>query len=97
MALLVGALCTYPMNWWLVSHHLKHGMMTVRPSAAAGTGMAMEGMQHEAAGGGHAGHAMPEDAQAGVAAPPAVGRMALVSFVALAAGLALAAAIASIG
>jgi Domain of unknown function (DUF4396) len=63
MALLVGALCAYPMNWWLVSHHLKHGMMTVRPSVAAGTGTAMEGMRHEAAGG-HAGHAMAGNAQA---------------------------------
>jgi hypothetical protein len=71
-------------------------MMTVRPSAAAGTGTAMEGMRHEATGG-HAGHAMAGNAQAGAGAPPAVGRMALVSFVALAAGLALAAAIASIG
>jgi hypothetical protein len=85
------------MNWWLVSHHLKHGMMTVRPTAAAGTGMAMEGMQHEAAGGGHTGHAVPGDAQAAAGAPPAVGRTALLSFVALAAGLAIAAAIASIG
>jgi len=30
MALLVGFITAYPMNWWLVSHHLKHGMMTVR-------------------------------------------------------------------
>jgi Domain of unknown function (DUF4396) len=30
MALLVGFAAAYPMNWWLVSHHLKHGMMTVR-------------------------------------------------------------------
>ncbi len=32
MALLVGFVIAYPMNWWLVSRHLKHGMMTVRPS-----------------------------------------------------------------
>lgn len=32
MALLAGFLTAYPMNWWLVSHHLKHGMMTVRSS-----------------------------------------------------------------
>ena len=32
MALLVGFVMAYPMNWWLVSRHLKHGMMTVRPS-----------------------------------------------------------------
>ncbi len=32
MALLAGFISAYPMNWWLVSHHLKHGMMTVRSS-----------------------------------------------------------------
>jgi hypothetical protein len=31
MALLVGFITAYPMNWWLVSRHLKHGMITVRP------------------------------------------------------------------
>src|SRR5665213_3200173 len=30
MSLLVGFITAYPMNWWLVSHHLKHGMMTLR-------------------------------------------------------------------
>ncbi|MEO6138582.1 MAG: DUF4396 domain-containing protein [Luteimonas sp.] len=30
MSLLVGFVMAYPMNWWLVSRHLKHGMMTVR-------------------------------------------------------------------
>jgi len=30
MALLVGFITAYPMNWWLVSNHMKHGMMTVR-------------------------------------------------------------------
>jgi hypothetical protein len=39
MGLLVGFIVAYPMNWWLVSHHLKHGMMTVRPAGvAAGAG-----------------------------------------------------------
>lgn len=33
MALLVGFVTAYPMNWWLVSNHLKHGMMTVRASS----------------------------------------------------------------
>ncbi len=32
MALLVGFLVAYPMNWWLVANHLKHGMLTVRPA-----------------------------------------------------------------
>jgi Domain of unknown function (DUF4396) len=35
MALLVGFVTAYPMNWWLVSRHLKHGMMTVRSGEAA--------------------------------------------------------------
>jgi Domain of unknown function (DUF4396) len=33
MALLVGFIVAYPMNWWLVAKGLKHGMMTVRPGA----------------------------------------------------------------
>jgi hypothetical protein len=32
IALFAGAIVAYPMNWWLVANHLKHGMMTVRPS-----------------------------------------------------------------
>jgi hypothetical protein len=35
MALLAGAILAYPMNWWLVRYHLKHGMMTIRPTAMA--------------------------------------------------------------
>ncbi|MEO8244750.1 MAG: DUF4396 domain-containing protein [bacterium] len=35
MALLIGFLVAYPMNWWLVAKSLKHGMMTVRPSDEA--------------------------------------------------------------
>ncbi|TAM82543.1 MAG: DUF4396 domain-containing protein [Acidobacteria bacterium] len=35
IALLVGAVVAYPMNWWLVAHHLKHGMMTIRRPEAA--------------------------------------------------------------
>ncbi len=29
MALLVGFITAYPMNWWLVSRHMKHGMITL--------------------------------------------------------------------
>ena len=32
MSLLVGFIFAFPINWWLVSNHLKHGMMTVRPN-----------------------------------------------------------------
>ena len=35
MALLVGFILSYPMNWWLVSNHLKHGMLTVRPNRSS--------------------------------------------------------------
>lgn len=31
IALILGFVAAYPMNWWLVSNGLKHGMMTVRP------------------------------------------------------------------
>lgn len=33
MALLVGFIFAYPMNWWLVSNNMKHGMLTVRAAA----------------------------------------------------------------
>src|SRR5713226_7730989 len=36
MALLVGFVLAYPINWWLVAYQLKHGMMTVRPATDAG-------------------------------------------------------------
>jgi hypothetical protein len=46
MALLVGFIAAYPMNWWLVANHLKHGMITVRPNEPAApkqsSGMDME-------------------------------------------------------
>ena len=29
LGLLVGFIFAYPMNWWLVANHLKHGMMTL--------------------------------------------------------------------
>lgn len=32
IALLAGAIAAYPINWWLVASHLKHGMMTIRPA-----------------------------------------------------------------
>ncbi len=30
MALLAGFVLAYPINWWLVANHMKHGMLTVR-------------------------------------------------------------------
>jgi Domain of unknown function (DUF4396) len=84
MGLLVGFVVAYPMNWWLVANHLKHGMMTVRPATAIGAD-------------GHGAHApMEHPPQAGMsmdsARPPwpPVPVMALLSFLALAAGVAIA-------
>jgi hypothetical protein len=85
MGLLVGFIVTYPMNWWLVTYHLKHGMMTVRPK------MAMAG-----GAGAHAGHAGADAAPAPAMdmsrrppPRPPVPVMVLLSFLALAVGLAI--------
>ena len=84
MGLLVGFILAYPMNWWLVAHHLKHGMMTVRPAAAmagahAGMRMEMDGAAPAPA------MAMPPPH----ATRPPLPVMTLFSFLALAAGIAL--------
>jgi hypothetical protein len=82
MGLLLGFIVAYPMNWWLVAHHLKHGMMTVRPAVAgADDHAAMAGMAHAAP-------KMVMDR--GHAVRPPVPVMVLLSFVVLAAGVALA-------
>ncbi len=39
MSLLIGFGAAYPVNWWLVSNHLKHGMMTIRPAATDRAGV----------------------------------------------------------
>lgn len=79
VSLMAGFVVAYPMNWWLVANHLKHGMMTVRHpddhSAPAEHGMAMPGMA--TAGGG------------GTPKPP-IAVMTAVSFLVLAAGLLIA-------
>src|SRR5882757_1443795 len=84
MALLVGFILAYPMNWWLVANHLKHGMMTVRPAAAGEA--SMSGM---AAAGPSMSH-MSMPMETGHALRPPVAVMALLSFLARAAGLAIA-------
>ncbi len=91
MGLLVGFIVAYPMNWWLVANHLKHGMMTVRPKAPA-------------AGGAHAGHtggsaaAAPAMDMSRKPAPrPPVPVMGVLSFAALAIGVAVALAARPLG
>ncbi len=51
MALIVGFIFAYPMNWWLVSNGMKHGMITVintKDNEMAGHGgMNMEHQEHD--------------------------------------------------
>ena len=44
MSLIVGFMFSYPMNWWLVANHMKHGMMTVRKEPVAAAAMASHDM-----------------------------------------------------
>lgn len=51
MALMVGFVVAFPINWWLVARKLKHGMMTVRPRAETkAAAMAMAAPQSHAGG-----------------------------------------------
>jgi hypothetical protein len=91
MGLLVGFVISYPINWWLVANHLKHGMMTVRP-ASADAGAHDRAVQAGMSGMSHAGPDMSHmsmSMDAGKAPWPPVPVMALLSFVALAAGVAI--------
>lgn len=87
MALLVGFVVAYPMNWWLVARHMKHGMMTVRARDDAATAPAAKTAGHDAAGHGKA------SAHAQSGAPPvsplALAGMTTFSVAFFAAGLAL--------
>jgi hypothetical protein len=87
MGLLVGFIVAYPMSWWLVAYHLKHGMMTVRRTGSA----AMAGRADQP----HAGMDMTTQAEpmrmdGGEKPWPPVPGMALLSFFALAAAIAIA-------
>src|SRR5215467_5453752 len=86
MGLLVGFIVAYPMNWWLVASHLKHGMMTVRPANAVSGESAHIG--HAVAIG--SSDAAPQMSMDTPGTPwPSVRVMALLSFVALATGVAI--------
>jgi len=93
MALLVGFVIAYPMNWWLVANHLKHGMMTVRPASTAGADDDHLGRDHAAAT--NPAMLMPDEKAAEKTAEktaprPPVPVMTMLSFLALAAGVAIA-------
>jgi hypothetical protein len=96
MGLLVGFIIAYPMNWWLVANHLKHGMMTVRPAAAsAGHQMDKSDMRNMAKRDAAMDETAMQETSGGMtmaeSAPPrpSIPVMAALSFAALAAGLAV--------
>ena len=92
LALMAGFVIAYPMNWWLVANHLKHGMMTVRRPGDVRASIVHDGGAPEAPG--HDAMAMGSGTaighQGGGSPKPSIGVMALVSLVVLAAGLAIA-------
>src|SRR6266404_8086016 len=101
MALLTGFVVAYPMNWWLVANHLKHGMMTVRKRDQAEDSKSIQEhrMDHHGAmsNSGHAadaatpGHSHKSSEH--TAPLPSAGRMGamtLLSFVVFGIGLAIA-------
>ena len=62
MALIVGFALAYPVNWWLVTNNMKHGMLTVRPGGADGAEHAAHGAPAGHAGAGEStGHGGPAD------------------------------------
>ena len=96
MGLLVGFVIAYPINWWLVANHLKHGMMTVRPaSAVAGVpahhAHAAGSAAHGHSGTGRAPNGEPSMSMIESEAPrPPVPVMAVLSVLVLAAGVMIA-------
>jgi hypothetical protein len=87
VGLLVGFAVAYSMNWWLVANHLKHGMMTVRPAGMLVTAEHLDAAA-DRLNAPHAAHAAAMEAKSTPRPPVPV--MALLSFAALAAGLAIA-------
>jgi hypothetical protein len=91
MGLLVGFIVAYPMNWWLVANHLKHGMMTVRV-ANGEAGSHSHGAHVEMQDAPHAAAQMSMDTPiaASKATRVPVWVMTLLSFLVLAVGVATA-------
>lgn len=85
MALLAGFIAAYPMNWWLVTNHLKHGMMTVRPQKS--------GEEQSGMGGGSTGGMSMGSGQSGMPMKSVsnfdIAKMTLLSFGVLALGIAI--------
>jgi Domain of unknown function (DUF4396) len=93
IALMTGFVVAYPMNWWLVANHLKHGMMTVRRSDPGTGADAMPGMEMggsaKSSGESGTGHDMQSGAAAQTthAVRPPLAVMTVVSIAVLVAGV----------
>lgn len=85
MALLAGFIAAYPMNWWLVSNHLKHGMMTVRPPKSED---GQDGMGHGGSGEMSMGHGQ-SGMQMNTASTFEILKMTVLSFGVMALGIAI--------
>ncbi len=98
MALLVGFVTAYPMNGWLVSHHLKHGMMTVRPRSEPADGAAPKGLHDGHASGDRPGSApskgtTPMDGEMEAVSNSVLAWMTVLSLLAFGLGLSIAMAL----
>ena len=95
MALLVGFITAYPINWWLVSRRLKHGMMTVRPpnksvNGAAHTSTHDNHTPSELTGSGQGKSKPPMDGDGEMVSNSVLHRMTTLSFLAFGLGLSIA-------
>jgi Domain of unknown function (DUF4396) len=95
MALLIGFITAYPMNWWLVSRHMKHGMMTVRPSHESLNGGAHQTMHDDHSPGERTGGGQPTsrpsmDGDVKAVSNGVLTRMTILSFLIFGLGLAIA-------
>jgi len=89
MALLTGFIAAYPINWWLVSNHMKHGMMTVRPGEEGDVNI----QEHSAPGHSSRAASTDEDKHGGHAKKVSrgmVGFMIVVSFIVFGASVCIA-------
>jgi hypothetical protein len=85
VALMAGFIVAFPINWWLVANHLKHGMTTV-PSKDHAAGQNAHGTMGKA-GMDKGDMAKAEGGPANKETTPSTGVMTMVSIAVLAAGL----------
>ncbi len=92
MALLAGFVIAYPVNWWLVTRHLKHGMMTVRPPLSPPLEAAPQGQPagaHDAGTDDHGGAGRESHQKGPRPSSVQIAGMSLLSFLAFALALLL--------